>query len=241
MVPSLLEQDVCGAGALASARPFQPRLPDPGYPMLPAPEHLSTARLAGTRVRRADLLDFQAYHGDPRVMECLHPGRAAWDPKELEALLDAHIRHWEEHGFGTWAFRDRRDGRFAGRAGFRYYEMGSGPEIELYYGVTSDLWGQGYATEMTREIIRVAREEMGVRELVAFTLPANEASRRVLAKCGFSVGGDIVHAGLDHLLLRRTLASGPERAVRSAVSPGSDRATGQDDHFGHHVRSDSRV
>jgi RimJ/RimL family protein N-acetyltransferase len=170
--------------------------------MVLAPEEVLTPRLLGRRVTRSDLADLATYHGDPEVMRRLHPTRASWSPEELEALLDKHLRHWEEHGFGTWVFRDRRTGEFVGRAGMRWYEVGGRAEIELFYGVSSGRWGRGLATEMALGIIRVARSVMGVRSVVAFTLPTNLASRRVLEKCGFVEVGRIVHANLDHLLFR---------------------------------------
>jgi ribosomal-protein-alanine N-acetyltransferase len=38
--------------------------------------------------------------------------------------------------------------------------------------------------------------------VVAFTLPTNWASRRVMEKVGFTFERDIVHAGLRHVLYR---------------------------------------
>lgn len=170
--------------------------------MFRGPEEVSTARLAGARVRTSDLADLMAFHGDPKIMRRLHPAREAWTERELAALLDEHLRHWEEHGFGMWVFRDSRTRAFLGRAGLRSHDVGGRREIELFYGVSPDSWGHGYATEMALGIIGVARAELHVRSLVAFTLPTNRASRRVLEKCGFRIAGSIVHAELDHLLFR---------------------------------------
>jgi RimJ/RimL family protein N-acetyltransferase len=50
--------------------------------------------------------------------------------------------------------------------------------------------------------VTVAFENLGMSDLVAFTLPINQASRRVMEKIGFSFERDIVHAGLPHVLYR---------------------------------------
>jgi RimJ/RimL family protein N-acetyltransferase len=45
-------------------------------------------------------------------------------------------------------------------------------------------------------------ELLGLDDIVAFTLPTNDASRRVMEKLGFSYERDIEHAGMPHVLYR---------------------------------------
>ena len=49
----------------------------------------------------------------------------------------------------------------------------------------------------------VAFDDLGLGEIVAFTLPTNIASRRVMEKSGFAYEREIVHAGLPHVLYRQ--------------------------------------
>ena len=58
------------------------------------------------------------------------------------------------------------------------------------------------ATEMATAVVQYAFEELRVTQLVAYTLPTNVASRRVMEKCGFEYEKEIVHAGLRHALYR---------------------------------------
>ena len=135
-------------------------------------------------------------------MKTLSADGRPWPPAESKGLFQRHLDHWEEHGFGTWIFRDAPGGRFIGRAGLRRVELTGAHDIEVFYGVASDLWGDGVGTELAREIVRVGLEELRLPQLVAFTLPTNAASRRILEGCGFDRDGEIVHAGLRHLLFR---------------------------------------
>jgi RimJ/RimL family protein N-acetyltransferase len=50
----------------------------------------------------------------------------------------------------------------------------------------------------------VAFEDLGLIDVVCFTLPANRASRRVMEKAGFEYERDVVHAGSPHVLYRIT-------------------------------------
>jgi [ribosomal protein S5]-alanine N-acetyltransferase len=58
------------------------------------------------------------------------------------------------------------------------------PEVEVGYGLVEDARGVGYATEALTAMVAVA-EAAGAR-VRASVLPDNEASIRVLAKCGFT-------------------------------------------------------
>ena len=55
-------------------------------------------------------------------------------------------------------------------------------------------WGQGYATEACREILRYAFEELDCSVVSASLFPANTKSRRVLKKLGFVQEGILRHA-----------------------------------------------
>ena len=65
------------------------------------------------------------------------------------------------------------------------------------------------ATRPGAAALAVAQRDLGLRELVSFTLPDNTGSRRVMEKLGFSHDRDIIHAGLPHVLYRQTLTRLP--------------------------------
>jgi RimJ/RimL family protein N-acetyltransferase len=58
------------------------------------------------------------------------------------------------------------------------------PEVEVGYGLVEDARGRGYATEALTAMVAAAEAE-GAR-VRASVLPTNDASIRVLAKCGFT-------------------------------------------------------
>lgn len=180
----------------------------PGSEPLPdVPDLFRTDRFVASRIQAHDLPDFQSFYADPTVMSTLSADGRVWLAAESSELFDRHLAHWEEHGFGTWVFRDPENGTFVARAGLRSLDIGSGPMVELFYGVAPSLWGRGVATEIAREVVRVAFNEVRLESLVGFTLPTNLASRRVLEKCSFLPDGEIEHAGLRHLLFRRSRSS----------------------------------
>lgn len=76
-------------------------------------------------------------------------------------------------------------------------------EIELLYAVKAECWGLGYATELALAATEHACTVAQAESVVAFTLPDNQASRRVMQKAGFTYERDITHADLPHVLYRK--------------------------------------
>lgn len=166
-----------------------------------------------------DYEDLCALLGDPRVAATLAKVRSRAEVKE--GLEDA-MRHWEREGFGMWAFRDATDERFVGRAGLRRIDIDEERGVELAYALRHDGWGRGLCTEAVAEILRVGFGPFALDEIVAFTLPTNLASRRVLEKSGFVYARDFERAGLPHVLYRLTRDAW-EAARRGTVACTMDR------------------
>jgi RimJ/RimL family protein N-acetyltransferase len=57
-------------------------------------------------------------------------------------------------------------------------------DIEVGYILRRSAWGNGYATEACRRLVRFAFEETELDEIVAVTDPRNAVSKKVLRKCG---------------------------------------------------------
>jgi ribosomal-protein-alanine N-acetyltransferase len=162
-----------------------------------------TARLTARPIASEDAAVLSVLHHDPRVMATLGGIRS---DEQTHDFLVARIGHWERHGYGMWMFQARGDGRFVGRGGLQHIEVGGRHEIEVGYTVRAEEWGKGFATEMADAIVEVAVAGLGIRNLVAFTLPSNAASRRVMENAGFTFEREVDHEGQRHVLYRRVAA-----------------------------------
>ena len=109
-------------------------------------------------------------------------------PAWLAQLRSSRIEDPWLHGF---AVMHRESRSVIGALGFK------GPPdedeiVEIAYGIVPAFEGQGYATEAAAAGVSFAFENGGVRIVRAHTLPAPNASTRVLLKCGFTRTGEIV-------------------------------------------------
>ena len=80
--------------------------------------------------------------------------------------------------------------RVIGSAAFKGPPDGDGV-VEIAYGIAPGYQGRGLATESAGALVAFALERVDVTTIRAHTMPGNNASGRVLAKCGFHHLGEV--------------------------------------------------
>jgi RimJ/RimL family protein N-acetyltransferase len=119
---------------------------------------------------------------DPRVGATMGGVATA---EEVAEQLALGAQGWETDGFGYWMFFDAATGAAVARGGMSRAEFDGRPEVEVGWTVAPDRWGEGFATELGAAALEVAFRDLALPDVVAFTLPDNAASRRVMEKLGF--------------------------------------------------------
>jgi RimJ/RimL family protein N-acetyltransferase len=140
---------------------------------------LRTARLVMRRWREEDREPFAALNADPAVMEHF-PGLLTRG--ESDALVDRIEAAFETDGFGLWALEV--GGEFIGFTGLA--RPGFRPEVEVGWRLARHAWGHGYASEAARAAVTFGFDEVGLTEIVSFTVPANVRSRAVMERIGMT-------------------------------------------------------
>jgi RimJ/RimL family protein N-acetyltransferase len=107
----------------------------------------------------------------------------------------------------------RASGAAVGSCGFKGPPDADGV-VEVAYGIDQDYRGRGYATEAAAALAAFAFASGRVRLVRAHTKPDNEASSRVLRKCGFKQVGEVTDPE-DGLVCRWELTQ--EAAERDAT------------------------
>jgi [ribosomal protein S5]-alanine N-acetyltransferase len=166
-----------------------------------APEILTTARMRGERLGPAHQGALAPILADPRVAATMGGVASA---AEVAEQLASFEEQWDREGFGYWMFFDARSGDPLARGGLSRTEFDGRPEVEVGWTVVPERWGQGLATELGAAAVEVAFADLGLADVVAFTLPDNAASRRVMEKLGFEYEKTAPYKTYgDHVLYRR--------------------------------------
>jgi RimJ/RimL family protein N-acetyltransferase len=146
---------------------------------------LSTERLRLRGWRAQDRKPFAALNADPVVMEHFP---STLSRAESDGLVDRIEAAFEEQGWGWWAVEVPGVADFIGfvglsRPGFQAHFT---PAVEVGWRLARLHWGRGYATEAARAAVAAGFGELGLDEIVSFTVPANRRSRAVMERLGMT-------------------------------------------------------
>ena len=146
---------------------------------------LRTERLVLRDWRDDDRAPFAALNDDPAVMEHFpsHLTREASD-----AMVDRITAFLHEHGWGLWAVEVADTGEFVGFTGLSIprFDAPFMPCVEVGWRLARSAWGHGYATEAARASVAHGFDSLGLDEIVAMVVPANERSQGVMRKLGMT-------------------------------------------------------
>ena len=138
--------------------------------------------------------------------EPLHDAAYFTEAEQRRAVTEALQHHAARASFPGLVVVD---GHPAGRVNLNNVVHGAFRSGDLGYWLDAALHGRGVATTAVRAVLRVAFDELGLHRVQAGTLVHNHASRRVLAKNGFSEIGlaprylQIAGRWQDHVLHQR--------------------------------------
>lgn len=162
--------------------------------------YLETTRVRLRQYRDSDFPHIVELHTDPRVMRYLTLGV----PETLEgtrAFVARTVRYQErfEKRLGVLTAELLQGGEFIGWFFLRPDEaegVVNDKELELGYRLLQRFWGQGLATEVSRELLRRAFEDLQADGVYATATTDHVASQRVMQKLGMRfVGTSIDSSG----------------------------------------------
>jgi RimJ/RimL family protein N-acetyltransferase len=145
---------------------------------------LETDRLILRRWTRRDCAPFARLNGDPEVMTHFP---APLTRAESDATVGRLIDRWAEDGTGLGVAERKADGAFVGMVGLarvRFEAPLLKGAVEIGWRLSREHWGQGYATEAAQRWLDYGFEDLGLDEVVSFTVPANTRSQAVMRRLG---------------------------------------------------------
>jgi RimJ/RimL family protein N-acetyltransferase len=160
------------------------------------------------RWRPEDREPFAAMNADPRVMEHFPKLLSREESGAFVERIEAHL---DEYGFAHWAVELPGVAPFIGFIGLSVpqFEAAFTPCVEVGWRLAAEHWGRGYAIEGARAAVEFGFGQLGLKEIVSFTVPANVRSRRVMEKLGMThdPADDFEHPRLPpgHALRRHVL------------------------------------
>lgn len=144
---------------------------------------LVTERLVLRKPHDDDVLELVELANNRRLAEMLARVPHPYRPSDANAFIERAAAG--RRGGCTYAVTLAESGAFIGCAGLDDRAGG----LEMGYWIGEPYWGRGYATEAAHALVDLAFRATDIDRLNASCRVTNEASRRVIHKCGFQFAG----------------------------------------------------
>lgn len=150
--------------------------------------HSGTKALESRRcyMRKLEISDskqlFENVYSDKNVS-----GYMSWDTYSDEAQVVDYLRKWQEYYDQNecyWGVFLKENESLIGTI-YLYDENPAAGVGFISYCFGSGFWGNGYATETVRVVLRYGFDEIGYNNIVTFAAESNIRSQNVLQRLGF--------------------------------------------------------
>lgn len=129
------------------------------------------------------------------------PGRfLARTPEEAREKIQERMELFDRLKLGKFPVFLKSTGEFIGTCGMEPFDLDGRSEVELGYRLCLKHWGSGYAQEAAGAILRYGFGPLNRARIMAFVLPQNRSSVKILEKLGFKYLSEFMHYDLAHRL-----------------------------------------
>lgn len=168
---------------------------------------LETKRLVLRQWKEDDFPAFAKLNTHPQVREFFYQAATSESSIELAKRLRDRI---DRYGYGLWAVELKENAQFIGFTGLAKVEVKPlFSSTEIAWRLDPGYWGKGYATEAAYATLVDGFSRVGLPEIIAYAVPHNYASRRIMDKIGmtYNPAEDFNHPDVpkDHTMSRMVL------------------------------------
>jgi RimJ/RimL family protein N-acetyltransferase len=155
---------------------------------------IKTSRLILRRWHEKDCIPFFEINQDDKVLEFL-PGPMS--EEQIHDFIHYQNLQLENRRYMLWAVELQKTGELIGFIGLNYFDKPAhfSPAVEIGWRLGSQHWGFGYATEGALASLNYGFNQLEINEIVAFTVPDNLRSRKVMEKIGMTQD---IHGSFSH-------------------------------------------
>ncbi len=152
---------------------------------------ISTERLRLRRIERRDIDDIFDYSHNPETSRFL-----LWYPHDTKNTTKIYYKaidkRYKNGDFFDWGIEEIKSGRMIGTCGFTSISE-IDEKAEIGYVINPRYQGQGYAMEAVMRVLKYGFYELGLERIEARFIIGNDASRKVMEKCGMVYEGTQRH------------------------------------------------
>ena len=156
---------------------------------------LETERLTLTVGHLGEAAEMQGLNSDPDVVRFTGDAINLSVEQSRVIIAERIIPQWEKYRMGRFTVR-LKDGMYLGWCGLRFFPEYD--EVDLGYRFKKKFWGQGYATESARVVLKYGFETLKLKKITAKAMPENIDSIKVMQKLKMTFRGYRSEPGDPH-------------------------------------------
>jgi RimJ/RimL family protein N-acetyltransferase len=147
-------------------------------PQLP----IETARLRLRHLSADDAAFIVELLNEPAFIRNIGDRKVRADEDARAYIANGPAASYERHGFGLWAVDLKETGAPIGICGLLRRETLD--DVDIGFAFLERYWSKGYAREAARVVLAYGRDVVGLKRVVAITVPDNAPSIHLLEKIG---------------------------------------------------------
>lgn len=144
---------------------------------------LETPRLTLRRATVEDHAFIFALVNDPDWLRFISDKGVKSEADARDYIQKALLAMYDRLGFGLYLVERKSDGAAVGLCGL--IKRDSLEDVDLGFAFLPQFRAQGYARESSAAVLDYGNKILGLKRIVAITMPENESSIRLLEKLGF--------------------------------------------------------
>lgn len=155
-----------------------------------------TERLTLRKMNRGDINDWMAFFID-NPLEIYVGIDVSLDPQtKTTNWIDLQLKRYASGDFGHLAAIEKETGRLIGVGGLIKRVVNSKKELEIAYSIIPAYWGNGYATEIAKQMKKYAIQHKLSDSLISIISEENVASKNVASKNGMKNSENTLYLGM---------------------------------------------
>jgi len=166
---------------------------------------ITTSRLALRPFAPTDDIPLHRILSEPNILQYF-PRTDPPDMKRVQGLIERQFTQWKEYNLGWWAVVPHGQTELIGWNGLQYLPETN--EVEVGYLLSKQFWGRGFATEGAKASLKFGFEQLALKRIIGLTHPDNEASQKILLKCGLEF---VDQSNYFDMLVHRYALENPSR------------------------------
>ncbi len=154
------------------------------------PNILETKRLIIRPYKKIDYNSFISFMIDEAATKFLNFTDKQKTPEGAETLIQSIINSYNtQNSVFALAIAQKDSGIYVGSCGLSPIENDN--EVECFYALLPQFWGNGYAIESVKKLFKYAFTELNLSKIVAYINPGNTRSWKTAERVGMKYLGQI--------------------------------------------------